>query len=289
MIYRVLSDGTQVPVLAIGSWEGKWGTRAKDFSDIDPVACQYAIELALELGITHIDTAELYGKGAAELIIGRAIRGANRKDIFITSKVRGDHLKEDQVRAACEGSLERLGTDYLDLYLVHWQNNDVPIAETMEAMCCLVDDGLVRHIGLSNFNLDAMVAAQEVSRHPLAANQMLYNLLQRDKGRHGMRGMESEVLPYCQMNDMIFMAYSPLAKGQLAKEGYEKLDRVASWNMMPQSRVALCWLLSKENVVAVVGSTDPEHIMDNASAVSFNLNKTMISMLENEFAKHADK
>ena len=157
--YR-LKSGYEMPVLGLGTWQ------------LTGADCERAVRDAIDLGYRHIDTAEMYGN---ETPIGRAIKGVDRGTLFITSKVASSNLKKDDVPAACNASLDRLGTDYLDLYLLHWPNDEVPIAETMEAMQQLVEDGRVRSIGLSNFDVGRMKEAIAASEVPVCNDQVEYH------------------------------------------------------------------------------------------------------------------
>jgi diketogulonate reductase-like aldo/keto reductase len=286
MRYKTINtaDGAlRMPVLGIGTWEGQWGRddRSK-ISSQDQEICFNAIRHALNLGINHIDTAELYGDGLAETIVCAATRGVDRSGLFITSKVSGFHLEHDQVLAAAEASLKRLGTDYIDLYLVHWPNKEVPISETMKAMNELADQGMVKHIGVSNFDLKALRQAQMHSSKKLVADQVEYNLQIRDDGSH-CKYVESEIIPYCQDSDMFVMAYRPLALGKLAKPGFPLLDGIADdYNSTP-AQIAINWLVSKRNVVTIVRTIDAKHMEENLEALSLSLTETELETLDNDF------
>lgn len=283
MEFKTLRN-VSIPAMGIGTWGGLWGGPERE--PIDPEkdkVCIQAIKSAIELGITHIDTAELYGGGHAEELIGQAIAGVKRAKLFITSKVSGTHLDYDSVISAAQGSLERLGIDYLDLYLVHWPDPTVPASETMAAMCDLVDKGLVKNIGVSNYSLAQMTEAQRIvsfwdSRYILIANQVEYNLAIRDEGRHS-KGVESEVLPYCQAKDIFVIAYKPLARGYLARPGIKPLDEIAEKYGKTQAQIALNWLLSKKNVVTIPKTTNIEHMKENLGAIGWEMKKEDVVLL----------
>lgn len=276
MKYKTINNIT-LPVLGIGTWGGPWG---KDNipNPLDKQICVDAIKQAITLGMTHIDTSELYGLGSAETIIGEAIQEFDRKDIFITTKVIGNHLSYESVIKAFNSSLARLKTDYVDLYLVHWPNSENPIAETMKAMNELVDKKLVRFIGVSNFSLSELKEAQKHSQHKLVANQVEYNLIRRNNGRHS-KNVESEIIPYCQENDIFIISYKPLALGEFTKAGYLLLDNLAKKYNKTQSQIALNWLLSKKNVITIPGTTNEEHMKENLGAIGWKLEKEDIKLL----------
>ncbi len=245
-------QGVTLPVLGIGSWEGNWGRDEIRNDPIKDKICKEAIVYAIQNGMTHIDTAELYGSGRSEIIIGEAINNFDRNKLFITSKVKGQNLHYDDVIKSCKDSIERLQTPYLDLYLIHWPNSEIPIKETMQALDYLVDNDLVKRIGVSNFSVEQMIEAQEYTKYKLLTNQVHYNFSERNNASH-VKNVESEILPYCQNNDMFLMAYKPLALGKIT----EKMSA-------PE---ALKWLIEKPNVIAIFGSTNPNHIKENINLI----------------------
>src|SRR3990172_463896 len=202
MEYKTIS-GIKIPVLGIGTYgmsgEKKKGIDMPEYPDEQQIA---AIRAAIKLGMTHIDTAESYGNGHAEKLVAEAIKGFGREKLFITTKVMGSNLRHDEVISACKASLKRLNTEYADIYLIHWPNPNVPLKETMAAMDLLVEQNLVKHIGVSNLPVKDMEEAQRLSKNKIVANQIEYNLLVRDVRPSGLytTNMESEILPYCQKN-----------------------------------------------------------------------------------------
>jgi diketogulonate reductase-like aldo/keto reductase len=278
MQYKKLASGFRMPVLGIGTWRVGGDTAASHTRDKEEVA---AMKAALKLGYDHIDTAEYYGAGHAEELVGEAIAGFDRKKLFITSKVMGDHLKYDEVINACKQSLKRLGTDYVDLYLVHWPNPRTPLKETMSAMDWLVEQKLVKNIGVSNFSVAQMKEAQRHSRNKVVANQMEYNLLVRNKGLF-TTDMESEVIPYCQKNDVMFIAWRPVAMGDLTKPGIRLLDEIAAKYGKTQAQVAINWLISKKNVVTIVKATNAKHLKENLGALGWTLKTEDVVRLDTE-------
>lgn len=279
MEFKNLTEDVQIPALGLGTW-GMGGKEEKDTTyDKENVL---AIKTAIKLGITHIDTAEFYGNGHAEELVGEAIKEFNRKDLFITTKVKGENLSYEDVISAAKRSLKRLGTNYIDLYLIHWPNPDIPLKETMKAMDYLVKEKLVRFIGVSNFSVEEMKEAQKHSENKIVANQIEYNLLVRDKGLFS-EDMESEILPYCQEKDILFIAWRPLALGQLAKPGLPLLDDLARKYNKTQAQIAINWLVSKKNVITIPKATGIEHLKENLGSIGWKLEQKDIVRLDNEF------
>lgn len=259
MKFEKLADGTRVPSLGLGTWGMGGGSRPDRSQDGRLVA---AIQTALQLGYTHIDTAEMYGGGHTEQLVGQAIRGFQRQDLFLVSKVWHDHLRYDRLLASCQASLDRLGVDYLDLYLVHWPNESVPLDETFRALNRLVSEGRVLHVGVSNFNLDQLRRAQQLAETPLAMNQVPYSLFERSYARNG-------VLDHCQQNGVLITAYTPIEKGRVARDRLVK-QVAGRYNATPV-QIALAWLLQQSGVIAIPMSTNPQHLRQNLEAVDLQL------------------
>jgi diketogulonate reductase-like aldo/keto reductase len=233
-----------------------------------------AIRSALELGYTHIDTAEFYSLGYSEELIGRALRETDTKraDVFITSKVWPNHLRHDKVLRACENSLRRLGTDYLDLYLVHWPNPSVPLAETFRALNQLVRDGKVRHVGVSNFKLSLLKEAQSLSETPIFANQVPYSITNRTYAQNG-------VIDYCQKNDIFVTAYTPIDHGRV--RGTDVIQSVAEMHQATPHQVALAWLIAQPRVLAIPMSFSSKHQKENLQAAEIELSEEEMIKLGN--------
>ena len=266
-----------LPVLGVGSWDGLWGrSKRPEPSESRDQKTTAAVVESIKRGMTHIDTAELYGDGYAEEIIGKAIKQFDRSSLFITSKVSGNHLDYRSVLNAVEGSL---GRDYIDLYLVHWPSDSIPISETMSAMNTLVDNGTIRHIGLSNFSLSQIVEAKKFCKYKFAAVQVEYNLRYRDNGRH-TKGVESEVIPYCQKNGIFVVAYKPLGFGEFAKPGNELIDRLADKYGKTTAQISLNWLLSKDNVVTIPGTTNLDHMVENLGSIGWKMEEGDLALLD---------
>jgi diketogulonate reductase-like aldo/keto reductase len=259
MKFENLADGARVPVLGLGTWGIGGGSRPDRSQDKHLVA---AIQTALQLGYTHIDTAEMYGGGHTEELVGQAIHGVKRQDLFLVSKVWPDHLRYERLLTSCQASLDRLGVDYLDIYLVHWPNKSIPLEDTFRALNHLVKDGRALHIGVSNFNLDQLRHAQDLADTPLATNQVPYSLFERSCVRNGM-------LEYCQQNGILLTAYTPIEKGRVARNPV--VQQMASRHAATPVQIALGWLLQQAGVIAIPMSTNPGHLRENLESVSLKL------------------
>jgi diketogulonate reductase-like aldo/keto reductase len=268
MIYKSLYNGEQVPVIGQGTW-GLGGGMHADHSQDE--RAREIIRTAIELGYTHIDTAEMYGGGHTEELVGQVIRSFRREDIFITSKVWQVTLKYQDTLSSLEGSLQRLGTDYLDLYLIHRPNRDIPLEETFQALNQLVRQGKIRHLGVSNFNLEQLKRARNLSDTPLATNQVPYNLHNREYVKNG-------VLEYCQANNILLTAYSPIERGHLAND--PSLQPIAEKLAATPAQVALSWLIQQQGVIALPMSTRKEHLIENLGALELKLPEEDIKTLD---------
>jgi len=251
--------GVKVPEIAMGTW-GIGGYFTKD-SSRDEVAI-LALRKGIELGMYLIDTAEMYASGHTEEVVGEAIKPFSRKEVFIVSKVLPENLHYANVIKAAEASLKRLQTDYIDLYLIHFPNPGIPLKETMAAMEKLVEEKLVRFIGVSNFDVALVEEARNyLSNNDIVANQVEYSLLERS--------IEKDVLPYCTKHRITLMAYTPLGMGKLARN--EFLKEVGKKYNKTAAQVALNWLISKENVIAIPKAIDLNHLKENAGAGDWRL------------------
>ncbi|MFH1395773.1 MAG: aldo/keto reductase [archaeon] len=267
MEFKKLSTGFNLPVLGFGTW-AMGGLKVKDTThDKEDIN---AIKTALKLGITHIDTAESYSQGHSEELVGEAINEFDRKTLFITTKVAPQNFHYDDLINSAKNSLKRLQVDYIDLYLLHSPNPEIPIEESMKAMDYLVEQGMVRNIGISNFSVDEMKKAQACTKNKIVTNQIDYSLLVRNKSKY-VEKMESEIIPYCQENDILVTAYKPLALGRLGKENFPLLKELAERYNKTPAQIALNWVISKKNIVAIFKSTNPEHIKENLGALGWKL------------------
>lgn len=224
-----------------------------------------ALRLGIELGMTLIDTAETYGKGHSEELVGRAIEGVRHK-VFIATKVSPKHFSYDALLQSAEGSLRRLKTDYIDLYQVHWPNPKVLINETMRAMERLIRKGKIRYVGVSNFSLKELKEAQAaISEDEIVSVQVEYNLFNRT--------IENSILPYCQSEGITTIAYSPLDQGRIAsgEERIERLKMIAGKYDRTMAQVTLNWLISHLSVITIPKATNLDHVKENASSTDFEL------------------
>ncbi|MCR4276196.1 MAG: aldo/keto reductase [Candidatus Parcubacteria bacterium] len=255
------------PYLGMGTW-GMGGTWERNPDNID-VSIE-ALRFGLSLGLKIIDVAELYGGGLSEEIVGRAIAG-RREEAYLISKVWKTNLRYDDVLRAAHGSLKRLNTDYLDLYLVHWPSEEMPLSETMRAMEHLVDENLVRAIGVSNFSPQLMEEAQSYLKHTaIIAHEFEYNLLTREA--------EHEVIPYCRAHDIDLIAYRPFAKGALTQHTNVLLEELAKKYDKTPNQIALNWIISQD-IVAIPKSSSEAHIKENADALGWELSPQDIERL----------
>lgn len=274
ILTKKFANGFEIPVLGFGTWQ--LGGRMEHDIDNDDARDIQAIRNAIEAGIVHIDTAELYANGYTEELVGRAIEELDRPKLFIASKVKGSNATYDGIHKAVRASLARLGTDYLDLYMIHARVSDIPLEESMKAMNELVDAGLIRHIGVSNFSKETLSLAQSYSRNPIVANQVHYNLVYREPEVSGL-------LEYCQRSDVAVIAWRPLQYGTLADTSVDPLLDMARYNYPGKSKgqLALNWLISQPNVVAIFQTRDAAHLSENLGSVGWNMKPEEIEYLRN--------
>ncbi len=261
----ILPNGEKVPVLGQGTWQiGEDASLRK--------AEVAALKLGIELGMKLIDTAEMYGNGGAERIVGEAISG-QRDDIFLVSKVLPHNASRRGTIAACEQSLRRLGTDRIDLYLLHWRGA-IALAETLEAFETLVAAGKIRMWGVSNFDLADMIELDGLSGgNRCAVNQVLYNPMRR--------GIEYDLLPWCQTRAIPVMAYSPIEQGRVLRN--PALNSVAQRIGATPSQVALAWALRQDGIVAIPEATQPAHVRDNRGSVDIRLSAPDLAEIDRAF------
>ncbi|MGH7321521.1 MAG: aldo/keto reductase [Candidatus Rokuibacteriota bacterium] len=247
------ATGIRVAVIGQGTW--RMGERAG--ARKDEIA---ALRLGIELGLTHIDTAEMYGDGGAERVVAETASG-RRAEVFVTTKVLPSNASYAGTLRACERSLKRLRMEYVDLYLLHWWSSRYPIAETMKAMEELVARGLTRFIGVSNFDVGQLKAAETaLARERLACNQVLYHL--RD------RGIEKAVLPFCERREIAVVGYTPIGKGGFLRGAVADIAR--RHGVTPR-QVALNVLTRRPSLFTIPKASRPEHVHENAAALDFTL------------------
>ena len=260
-----LPSGDKVPALGQGTWNmgDERETRAEEIG---------ALRLGLDLGLNLIDTAEMYGEGKSEELVGQAIAG-RRDDAFLVSKVYPHNASRKGAISACERSLKRLGTDRMDLYLLHWRGS-IAFADTLEAFTALQKAGKIRHYGVSNLDIKDMRQLSTVSgASGVQTNQLLYNLTRR--------GIEFDLLPWMRERGMPVMAYSPIEQARLLSN--PKLVAFTRLHGMTPSQAALAWLLSRDDVIAIPKASRPEHVQENAASLSIRLAPEQLSELDQIF------
>lgn len=286
---RLGRDGPIVSAIGLGTWQAggkKWG---KDVSDAE---CVRAITEGAKVGLTLVDTAEIYGNGHSEKVVAQALRKTGREGLQVATKVAGWNLRPDDIVRSCEGSLRRLKVDAIDLYQIHWPDPYLPLSDSMKALEQLHADGKIRAIGVSNFSVRDLEEARAVLSHTdIVSNQVYYNLLGRE--------IEAELLPYCQREGISVIAYSPLAKGLLsgkysprkrpkdevrkdeplftpknlqAVSGLlETLGGIVQRRGRTMGQVALNWLLCHPGVVPIPGVKHAQQSIEHAGAVGWQL------------------
>ena len=260
-----LPSGESVSALGLGTW--MMGERPDKRTD--EIA---ALNLALDLGMNVVDTAEMYGNGGAEKLIAKAV-GHRRGEMFLVSKVLPQHATRAGTVAACNASLKRLNTNHLDLYLLHWRGS-VPLEDTLAGFDDLTKAGKVRHWGVSNFDVDDM---EELIALPggtnLQTNQVLYNLTRR--------GIEFDFMPWCRKRRIPTMAYSPIEQGRLLKN--TRLKSIAARHGATPAQIALAWVLRQDGVIAIPKAGTPDHVRENAAAVDITLTPQDLTDLDSAF------
>lgn len=246
-----MPDGSTMPVFGLGTWH--MGERPSEAQN--EIA---ALRRGLDLGITLIDTAEMYASGGAERIVAEATAG-RRDEAYIVSKVLPTNASYERTIRACEASLRNLGTDRLDLYLLHWRGS-YPLSETVRAFDRLKADGKILNWGVSNFDVGDMEELEAISKD-CAANQVLYNL--------SRRGIEHDLIAWSQQRSMPVMAYSPIEQGRLA--GNRALEEIAGRHGATAAQIALAWVLDKPGIVAIPKTSRPERVEENLKSLDIRL------------------
>ena len=259
--------GESVAAIGLGTWN-MGGRESPDYRDDERLI--EAIRYAVELGMNHIDTAEMYAAGHAEELVGEAVKQFSRDEVFIATKVWPSNLRYEDVIRSCRRSLERLQLKYVDLYMVHWPNPRIPLQETMKAMENLVKDGLIRYIGVSNFDVELLEEAMNaLKREEIVANQVEYSLEARE--------VERELIPFCERNGITVTAYTPLGKGRIPAEAASNTPRGKILAEMAQRygktpvQIALNWVIWRPNVITIPKAARKEHLEENAGAAGWRL------------------
>jgi diketogulonate reductase-like aldo/keto reductase len=264
-----LPSGERVPALGIGTWH----MGEKRAARLEEIA---TLRRAIDLGATLLDTAELYGEGSTETLVGEAVAG-RRDEVFLVTKVHPRNASSKGVIAACERSLLRLRTDRIDLYLLHWPG-DVPFSETLEAFLALQQQGKIRHFGVSNFDVREMRELWALTRaHAVATDQVLYNLVRR--------GPESDLLPWLRERHIPIMAYSPFDQGRLLESA--ELGDFAERHDMSPAQAALGWLLAHDEVIAIPKTGNRDRLREDLEALDHPLGSAELRELDRIFPKPA--
>lgn len=273
---KTLKSGFALPVYGLGTW-GMGGRRDPDTSEDEKWLA--AIKMAIDHGVTHIDTAELYGNGHAEEMIGQVIKDYDRSKLTIASKVL-DGLQGgyDGVMRAEHASAARLGTE-IDLYMLHrYPANG--IEGVMRAINQLFDEGIIKNFGVSNMTIPRMQKVQSLTDHPIVCNQLEYSLRMREAERYG-------IIKYCQDNDILITAWGPLNQAVLEDAGV--LQEIAARYDKTPFQVALNWLISQDNVVTIPKTSSLEHLQENLGAIGWQLSSEDLARLTNEFSNQVDR
>lgn len=298
MEYITLGHSEKLKVSRIGM--GLW--QASDAWNGNEDAIIEAVGESKKMGINLVDTAEGYGNGHSEMVLGAALKKFGRENYFVATKVMGAHLGEKTLLRAAEASIKRLDCGHIDLYQIHWPDpwEQIPFRQTFGSMAKLYEEGKIKAIGVSNFAVRDLEEAQEILGDvPLVSNQVRYNILQRN--------IEEEVLPYCKKHNISIIAWSPLAQGMVsgkynssnapkddvrngnqlfaaknierAKDIIEEMKRIGKKYSKTSSQVALNWLISQDDVIAIPGAKSPEQARENAESASFNLSSEEVKHL----------
>ncbi len=281
---RSSKAGLDLPIIGLSTW-GMGGFLEKDPSNNDERDI-LAIRDAMTMGISHIDTAELYAQGHSEEIVGKAIQDSPRKSLQIASKVKGENAHHDNVLAACEQSLKRLNTDYIDLYYLHWHEPEISLRETAKALNALLRDGRIKHVGVCNFLVESMKELQAHLDVPIAVNQSHYSLVYREPEHAGL-------LDYCRQENVSFLAWRPIMWnehhrpspcGNAWERGHVPLfDEIADRYGKPNVQVALNWLINQPNVAALVKTSSPTHLKEILDSLNWSIAPDDIERLRRDF------
>jgi diketogulonate reductase-like aldo/keto reductase len=265
--------GVELPVIGQGTWNmPESGARLRE--------AQRAIRRGIELGMVHLDTAEMYGAGRVEELLGETIQGIPREKLFITTKVLPSNASYRGTLAAAEASLRRLGCEYVDLYLLHWPGSH-PLRETMRAFNTLLEQGKTRFVGVSNFEADGMLdAASYLQNARLACNQVLYHLSQR--------GIEHELIPVARRQEIAIVGYTPFGRGAFLQAGArrrESLERVAGKHGATVRQVALAFLSREPELFVIPKASRVEHVEENAAAGELELDADDVAEIDQSFTR----
>ncbi len=282
---KKLQNGFEMPVFGFGTWHmGGITERNLDNDDAADIA---ALKTAIDAGITHIDTAELYADGYTEQLIAQAIKGYDRSKLFIVSKaghkfyLRAVNMVYENVIASCFNSLKRLETSYLDLYLLHSYHPKIDLKEVMRALDKLVAEGFVKNIGVSNFSKERLAEAQSYTKNKIVCNQVHYNVQCREPERN-------ELVKYCQENDVLLVAWYPLGRGALLNEVPPIMQEMCKKYTKTPAQIAINWLTSQPNVVTLSKMRNVEHLQENLGAIGWEMAKEDIEKIRQEYPNQMD-
>lgn len=271
---KKLKTGFEMPVFGLGTWQ-MGGRKEHDLSNDDEADIK-GIRNALDVGITHIDTAEVYADGYTETLVGKAIKGYDRSKILLVSKVQADNLSYENILKSCKKSLERLQTNYLDLYLLHRYSKEHPLKDSIRALDKLIENGLVKHIGVCNFNKEHLAEAQSYTKNKIVCDQVHYNLEFRELEKTGL-------LKYCQENDVFISAWRPVGKGNLLEDIPPVLKEMCDRYKKTPAQIAINWLISQPNVITLSKTRHIDHLNENLGALDWKMEEIDIEKLRNEY------
>lgn len=276
---KKLKCGFELPVFGFGTWQ--MGGRETRDPNNDDRADIFAIRTAIEMGITHIDTAAWYSEGHAEELVSEAMKGFDRSKLIITTKVAPMNLHYDNVINSAKESIKRLGIDYIDIFVIHNPNPYIDIKESTAAMGYLVEKQYVKFIGLSNFNIEQFKEAQKNSSNKIVCNHLHYNLKHRGPFLDG-------TINYCQKNDVMIEAWRPVQKGLFSRKKIKVLEKLCEKYGKTSSQVAINWLICQKNVVTISKTRDINHLKENLGALNWEMDKSDVEMLMNNFPDIVD-
>jgi diketogulonate reductase-like aldo/keto reductase len=274
MPVKKLNSGFCIPILGygVGVEQVKGGKKLEAVEKM---------QVAIKMGVNRFDTAESYACGESEKVLGEAIKGLKRPELFITSKISPSNLRYDDVLRSAENSLKRVGLDYFDLYLIHSFNPRLPIKNTMRALDHLKERGMIINIGVSNFDVNSFKKTQYFMNNKIVLNQVHYNLRFREPVENGM-------LNYCQKNDVFLEAFRSLEFGRLAEKGGDILDRIAKKRKKTQAQIAINWLLSQKNVVALFSTYNLKHLREDLGVCGWKMEEEDVEFLTEKFPVQLD-
>ena len=263
-----------MPVFGLGTWQ--MGGRKEHDLDNDDEADILSIRTAIDSGITHIDTAEIYANGYSEILLGKAIKGYDRSKLFLVSKVHAENMSYENVINSCKKSLERIETAYLVLYLLHRHNPDLDLKQTIKALDYLVEQDLVKNIGVANFNKEFLAEAQSYTKNKIVCNQVHYNLEFREPE-------VTSLLNYCQNNDVFLVAWRPVGKGNLLENIPSIVKEMCDKYQKTPAEIAINWLISQPYILTLSKTRNIEHLRDNLNAIGWEMEQNDIEKLRKEY------